>query len=211
MKARPISFVLCQPLLGGCIFAWAWLAAAPGTRAAEPAGRHAVSPVPQPPLEHYEPLWKSSLLTSRTMEHPSPSGPSFADGLSLAGIFEIDGRPVAVVMDKTTSQFTEVRAEPGGVQGMQIVKIEEGTTPDKARVQIQRGNETGWVKMTDAPVPAGGPASGEHSIGTMGKPPLQASPMPAPFVPPSPSKVPPPTGGGSPSPLVSGDAPLPPV
>lgn len=211
MKPGPSSPPARLPVIGGFILACAWLVVASNTSAAEPPVRNATAPVPLPPLDHFELLWKSSLLTSRTMEQPSPVGPSFADGLSLAGIFQIDGRPVAVVMDKTTSQFMEVSSEPGGAQGMQIVKIEEGATPDRARVQIQRGNESGWVKMTDSPVPAAGPATGERSIGTMGKSSPQAPPVPAPVAPVPPSKVVPPSGPSAPPPAINGDAPLPPV
>lgn len=210
MNTRPSLPSLLRSAAWACLICCTSGALAPAGSAAEPPGAK-TAPVPMPALDRFKPLWNKSLLTARTIEPSAPGGPSFADGLALAGIFEIDGRTVAVVMDKTSSQFTEVTAEPGGPHGMQIVKIEEGATPDRTRVQIQRGHESGWIRMGDAPASAPGLSTGERSNGTMAKPGPQLPANPPPGPAPAAVQVPAQPGQrGQPQPD-NGDAPHPPL
>ncbi len=173
----------------------------------------ASSPVKHPELEHFSPLWEKSLFTSRSLPKPPATGPSFADGLTLVGIYEIDGRKIAVVMDKATSQVLEVSSTLDKSSGMQMLELDPGTSPYKARVQIQRGSETGWVGMADAML--SGPKSPDIRAGQA------PAPAPAPAVEPapppasvrslpSPSIIPAP-GSNEPTPSpANGDAPIPP-
>ncbi len=174
----------------------------------------ASSPVKHPELEHYSLLWEKSLFTSRALPKPPASGPSFADGLTLVGIYEIGGRKIAVVMDKATSQVIEVSSILDKTTGMQMLELDPGPSPYKARVQIQRGSETGWVGMADAML--SGPKSPDirpgQSPAPAPAPPVEPAPPPAnvqslPAIP----VTPPPSASFKPVPTeISGDAPLPP-
>lgn len=176
----------------------------------------ASSPVKHTELEHYSPLWEKSLFTSRALPKPPTSGPSFADGLTLVGIYEIDGRKIAVVMDKSTSQVLEVSTNLDKASGLQMLELDPGTSPYKARVQIQRGSETGWVGMADAML--SGPKSPDIRAGLNFAPPSIISPPIEPVPPPlnarslpSPQNIIAPINGSTPaSPPANGDAPLPP-
>ncbi len=173
----------------------------------------ASSPVKHPELEHYSPLWEKSLFTSRSLPKPPATGPSFADGLTLVGIYEIHGRKIAVVMDKATSQVLEVSSTLDKSSGMQMLELDPGTSPYKARVQIQRGSETGWVGMADAML--SGPKSPDIRAGQVLAPAGAPAPAPVPPVEPAPAPVnlrslPAPTPPAPDSAPPSGDAPLPP-
>ena len=141
-------------------------ATAPAPVASEPADD---APLAFPPLEHYAPLWEASLFTTKSLPPPddAPKGPIFTDNLALAGVYEVDGAVVGVVIDKTTSNIMEVRIGVENEAGIKIARINPGSTPDKTRVQLQKGEVAGWVTFSDAapvsaenqsPVPApGGP------------------------------------------------------
>ncbi|MEI6533750.1 MAG: hypothetical protein WCN98_00305 [Verrucomicrobiaceae bacterium] len=174
------------------------------------------TPVKFQELDHYKDLWEKSLFTSRALPKPPATGPSFADGLTLVGIYEINGQKMAVVMDKASSQVLEVSSTPDKNSGMQMLELDAGSTPYKARVHIQRGSETGWVGMADAML--SGPKSPEIRQGQL---PSQApGPVPPPAAEPIPihAQTPPqvpnittPSSSSAPAPAVnSGDAPLPP-
>lgn len=120
------------------------------------------APLAFPPLEHYARLWESSLFTTRSLPPPDtePKGPVFTDNLTLAGIYEVDGAVVGVMLDKTTSQIIEARIGSENESGIKIVRVTPGATPDKTRLQLQKGEEFGWVTFADAPaVPADAPGA----------------------------------------------------
>ncbi len=171
------------------------------------------SPVKHPALEHYSLLWEKSLFTSRALPKPPASGPSFADGLTLVGIYEIGGRKIAVVMDKATSQVLEVSSILDKATGMQMLELDAGTSPYKARVQIQRGSETGWVEMADAML--SGPKSPDIRAGQVQAPapapPIEPAPPPASARSISVPSIIPSPGSNDPIPATANsDAPIPP-
>ncbi len=109
------------------------------------------TPVPFPPLETYAALWERSVFTTKDLPSPdAPSGPIFTDNLSLAGTYEIDGQFFAILLDRTTTQFTEARIGSENEQGVKIRKVQPGATMDKMRVQLQKGDIAGWVSQSDA-------------------------------------------------------------
>lgn len=121
------------------------------------------APLAFPPLDHYSRLWENSLFTSRSLPPPDtePKGPVFTDNLTLVGIYEVDGTVVGVVLDRTTSQVIEIRIGSENESGIKIVRVSPGATPDKTRLQLQKGEEFGWVTFADAPVaPADASAPG---------------------------------------------------
>lgn len=107
-------------------------------------------PVEFPKLAHFEPLWKRSIFTTKDLPSPDlPTGPNFADNLSLSGVYEIDGSVVAVLVDRVTSQVMEARIGSENEMGIKIRKVTPGQTVDKTRIQLQRGDQAGWVGFMD--------------------------------------------------------------
>jgi len=140
----------------------------------------AAEPVEFPKLETYASLWERSLFTTKDLPAPdAPSGPSFADNLSLSGVYELQGEVVALIVDKTTSQVFQAKIGSENEIGVKVRKIDGEITSAKIRVQLQKGDQVGWVTLSDgsgAPsetiAPAGVPAAAQ--------PGLQTRQMPAP-------------------------------
>jgi len=113
----------------------------------------APAPVEFPKLEKFEPLWKRSIFTTKDLPSPdAPTGPNFADNLSLSGIYEIDGAVVAVLVDRVTSQVMEARIGSENEMGIKIRQVTPGATVDKSRIQLQKGDQAGWVSFADPAV-----------------------------------------------------------
>lgn len=178
-------------------------------------------PVEFPKLAHFEPLWKRSIFTTKDLPSPdAPTGPNFADNLSLSGVYEIDGAVVAVLVDRVTSQVMEARIGSENEMGIKIRKVTPGETVDKTRIQLQKGDQAGWVGFTDGasaqpsetvqkaviPTQQGMPAQ------NMAAPPSQShasQPAPTAIIPPvNPILPPPPAPARTPSAV--NDVPLPP-
>lgn len=108
------------------------------------------TPVPFPPPETYAALWERSVFTTKDLPPPdAPTGPIFSDNLGLSGIYEVDGSVVAILIDRTTSQFSEARIGSENEQGIKIRKVQPGASMDKTRVQLQKGDIAGWVSFGD--------------------------------------------------------------
>lgn len=177
------------------------------------------TPVPFPPLETYAALWERSVFTTKDLPSPdAPTGPIFTDNLGLSGIYEVDGQVVAILIDRTTSQFTEARIGSENEQGIKIRKVQPGASMDKTRIQLQKGDIAGWVSFGDVtpaetiapaiPVQQGSPAlNGPGGVVSPLLPPLQGgNPMAGQVpVPPPSQAVPPPSVRAS-----VNDVPLPP-
>ncbi|MCB1226717.1 MAG: hypothetical protein KDK99_12960 [Verrucomicrobiales bacterium] len=117
------------------------------------------SPVPVPPLAQYAALWERSMFTTHELPAPDlPKGPGFADGLTLAGVYEVDGAVVGVIMDQASSLITEVRIGSENENGIRIKTVDVGESPDKTRLQLQKGTQFGWIGFADAM--GGGGAAG---------------------------------------------------
>lgn len=138
MKVRCSSFAAVS-----CV-----ILAAVGVHAQEP--KKAGPPVEFPRLEHFKPLWERSIFTTKDLPSPdAPAGPNFADNLSLSGMYEIDGAVVAVLVDRVTSQVMEARIGSENDMGIKIRKVTPGETVDKTRIQLQKGDQAGWVGFAD--------------------------------------------------------------
>lgn len=158
------------------------------------------TPVPFPKLEHFASLWERSIFTTRDLPSPdAPAGPNFADNLSLSGIYEIDGAVVAVLVDRTTSQVMEAHIDSENELGIKIRQVTPGASVDKTRIQLQKGDQAGWVSFGDpyaqqaeviqraviptqaAPVPKSVRAAPPMPVGTPPNPilPPPANPVPA--------------------------------
>ena len=113
--------------------------------------QQAASPVPVPPMAHYAALWERSMFTTRALPAPEmPQGPGFADQLVLAGMYEVDGAMVAVILDKLTAQISEARIGSDNAQGIRIKTVEPAGESGLGRVQLQKGMQSGWIQFADA-------------------------------------------------------------
>lgn len=171
-------------------------------------------PVAFPKLEHYAPLWERSIFTTKDLPSPDvPSGPIFTDSLGLSGIYEVDGQVVAVLIDKTTSQFSEARIGSENEHGIKIRKVQPGATLDKTRIQLQKGDIAGWVGFAEAAAPAVEPAPQVRPAQPAHAPaatPLLPPPAAAPAQPLPVNPAPPPSVRSVPPAQPTDDVPLPP-
>lgn len=109
------------------------------------------TPMPFPKLEQFAALWERSIFTTKDLPSPdAPTGPNFSDNLSLSGIYEIDGGIVAVLVDRTTSQVMEARIGSENELGIKIRAVKPGESVDKTRIQLQKGDQAGWVSFAEA-------------------------------------------------------------
>ena len=182
----------------------------------DPAEAASDAPVRVPPMQHYAKLWSNSMFTTRAMALPAASGPIFTDNLSLSGTFEDNGKLTAILIDRTTSNIVQAYIGEDNAEGFRISKIEPGPTPDKVRLQLQKGNQVGWVsfsEVTQTPTPVA-PANALGTRAAAPEPPVGVQ-VPNPLLPPPPatSSVPEPPSPNlrnTPPPVLSGDPPLPP-
>ncbi|MBL9116888.1 MAG: hypothetical protein JNJ83_17920 [Verrucomicrobiaceae bacterium] len=169
--------------------------------------------VDAPSLTRYARLWTDSLFTTRALPAPeAPKGPTFADNLSLSGTYEMNGKMVAILIDKTTSGVLEAYIGEENDAGIRISKVEPGATPDKIKLQLQKGSEVGWVSFADMTV------SGDDA---MNRPMTNGAQSSAPGRPVIPPPIPVPMPQASPPqqsqppvvqvPVVQQPAPVPPV
>ncbi len=109
------------------------------------------TPVAFPQLEHFAALWERSVFTTKDLPSPdAPSGPNFADNYNLSGVYEFDGAVTFVLVDRTTSQFMEARIGAENEYGIKVRAVKQGETVEKTRVQLQKGDQAGWVSFADA-------------------------------------------------------------
>ncbi len=170
------------------------------------------TPVPFPKLEHFAALWERSIFTTKDLPSPdAPSGPNFADNFNLSGVYEFDGAVTFVLVDRTTSQFMEARIGAENEYGIKVRAVKPGETVEKTRVQLQKGDQAGWVSFADA---SAAPAEvvqraviPTQQTTVQGRRPIGPGLPPNPILPPP--SVPIPGGAQQAAPRVN-DVPLPP-
>lgn len=174
--------------------------------------KKAAQPVAFPKLDHFAPLWERSIFTTKDLPAPeAPGGSNFADNLSLSGVYEIDGAVVAVLVDRTTSQVMEARIGSENEMGIKIRQVTPGASVDRTRIQLQKGDQAGWVTFADplasqpAEVVQKAVIPTQKSVGGASQKPV---PAPASSLPLNPILPPPPAA--IPQAPVINDVPLPP-
>lgn len=180
------------------------------------AAYSAEPPVAFVDLQHYAPLWERSIFTTRDLPSPdAPVGPVFTESLSLAGVYEVDGQVVAVIVDRNTSLIDEARIGSENEAGIKIRKVQPGASMDKTRIQLQKGDQAGWIGFADAvPAETVAPAITGQQQPQQPATPVAPQPVTSPLLPslnqapamPAPA-MPPPAAANVETP---GDVPLPP-
>jgi hypothetical protein len=134
-----------------------------GAAAAEPAPEDAPADEITPqafPLSRYAGLWENSPFQLESIAPPAVS-----EGLSqryaLTGIAQIDGDPIAFLMERATQQRLMLKkdAEQGGLS---LVQVDVQQKYDDSTVTVRQGGEVGVVKFdaTAATVAAPAPIPG---------------------------------------------------
>ena len=143
--------------------------------------------VPPPfPLSRYEDLWKKSPFQLESTAPPVADSAGLAQRYALTGIAEINGEPIAFVMERATQQRMMVRkqADAGG-SGLSLVQVDMSQKKyDDSTATLRQGAEVGVVKFDAGPgMPA--PAMAQGMV-----PPQVQPGNPAMLVPPQPPQVP---------------------
>ena len=160
------------------------------------------SPVAFPELKHFAPLWERSVFTTKDLPAPEVvGGPSFIDNFSLSGMYEIQGEVVAMIVDKSTSSVFSVKIGSENEIGIKIRKITGDITDSKTRIQLQKGEQVGWLSQSDGL--SGAPTETVRPAGVPGQPPAVAGAESAQPMAPGPQRL----GPGAPAGLPTRQAP----
>lgn len=127
------------------------------------------TPVEFPKVEAFAALWERSLFTTKDLPAADvQAGPGFADTLSLCGVYELQGEVVALIVNKTTSHVFQAKIGSENEIGVKVRKIDGEITSAKIRVQLQKGDQVGWVTLSEGVgtpaetiAPAGVPANAQ--------------------------------------------------
>jgi hypothetical protein len=108
--------------------------------------------VPPPfPLSRYEELWKKSPFQLESTAPPVESA-GLSQRYALTGIAEINGEPIAFVMERATQQRMMVRQAGGGGNGLSLVQVDVADGKyDESTVTLRQGAEVGVVKFDAGP------------------------------------------------------------
>jgi len=188
----------------------------------------AAAPVPFPKLDHFAALWERSIFTTKDLPSPdAPAGPNFTDSLGLSALYEYHGEVVVLIVDKATSQVHSVKIGSENQLGIKVRKIEGEITDSKVRVQLQKGDQAGWITLSDGAVTGQPETVMPAGLGTPNAAPLAPALAPNPLLPamqqppqrrsilnPAPTPVPQPAAtlpqSPAPQPAPTSDIPLPP-
>jgi len=150
------------------------------------------------PLSRYEKLWERPPFHLESVAPPEESA-ALAQRYALTGIAEIDGKPIAFLMERASQQRMIVEQEARD-SGLALVSVDLSAQKyEDSTVTIQQGAEVGVIKF-DA-----GPAMPPQAMGLGAQPPQV--PMGIPPQPGVPGGAPGAVPGQVPPPGVPGQAP----
>lgn len=157
----------------------------PAALLAEDAAPEEIVP-PAFPLSRYEDLWKKSPFQLESTAPPVADSAGLAQRYALTGIAEINGEPIAFVMERATQQRMMVRKEAdAGGNGLSLVQVDMSQKKyDDSTATLRQGAEVGVVKF-DAGPGMSAPAMAQGMV-----PPQVQPGNPAMLVPPQPPQVP---------------------
>lgn len=153
----------------------------PVTPVAEETAAEEIVPPPFP-LSRYEDLWKKSPFQLESTAPPVESA-GLAQRYALTGIAEINGEPIAFVMERATQQRMMVRKDGGPASGgLSLVQVDVAQKKyEDSTVTLRQGAEVGVVRFDAGPPMPGQAMAPPMAQGMMSQ---QAPPVvPAPPVP----------------------------
>ena len=162
------------------------------------------------PLSRYEPLWQRSPFQLESVAPPVESA-GLAQRFALTGIAEINGEPIAFVMERATQNRLMVKADSKEA-GVSLVQVDVQQKYTDSSATLRQGAEVGVVRCDAGVAMAPGlPHPGMPSPRPMPQVPPQAAAFPgavpaaqvpgqpAPGIPQAPGFVPPVPGSGTPT------------
>ena len=162
------------------------------------------------PLSRYEPLWQRSPFQLESVAPPVESA-GLAQRFALTGIAEINGEPIAFVMERATQNRLMVKADSKEA-GVSLVQVDVQQKYTDSSATLRQGAEVGVVRFDAGVAMAPGmPQPGMPSPRPMPQVPPQAAAFPgavpaaqvpgqpAPGIPQAPGFVPPVPGSGTPT------------
>ena len=129
--------------------------------------------LPAFPLTRYQPLWERSPFQLESVAPPVESA-GLAQRFALTGIAEINGEPIAFIMDRATQNRLMVRKD-GDESGVSLVQVDVQKKYIDSTATLRQGAEVGVVRF-DAGAAAAVPPPMPM--------PQQVMPTPRPMVPP---------------------------
>ena len=157
--------------------------------------------LPAFPLTRYEPLWERSPFQLESVAPPVESA-GLAQRFALTGLAEINGEPIAFIMDRATQNRLMVRKD-SSEGGVSLVQVDVQKKYIDSTATLRQGAEVGVVRFDAGaagaapPMPPGVPGVPPQAVPPqMPQIPGQAQAMPA--VPTAPGVVPPVPGPGVP-------------
>ena len=162
------------------------------------------------PLSRYEPLWQRSPFQLESVAPPVESA-GLAQRFALTGIAEINGEPIAFVMERATQNRLMVKADSKEA-GVSLVQVDVQQKYTDSSATLRQGAEVGVVRFDAGVAMAPGmPQPGMPSPRPMPQvapqaaafpgavPAAQVPGQPAPGIPQAPGFVPPVPGSGTPT------------
>lgn len=109
--------------------------------------------LPPFPLSRYQQLWERSPFQLESVAPPVESA-GLAQRFALTGIAQINGEPIAFLMDRATQNRMMVKKDPNEA-GLSLVQVDVPEKYNESTATIRQGAEVGTVRFDAAP---GGPA-----------------------------------------------------
>lgn len=151
-------------------------AEAPVENAENPAEGGVV--LPAFPLTRYEPLWERSPFQLESVAPPVESA-GLAQRFALTGLAEINGEPIAFIMDRATQNRLMVKKD-SSEGGVSLVQVDVQQKYIDSTATLRQGAEVGVVRFDAGAAGAVPPPMAQQTM-----------PTPRPMPPPMPSGIPP--------------------
>jgi hypothetical protein len=151
-------------------------AEAPVENAENPAEGGVV--LPAFPLTRYEPLWERSPFQLESVAPPVESA-GLAQRFALTGLAEINGEPIAFIMDRATQNRLMVKKD-SSEGGVSLVQVDVQQKYIDSTATLRQGAEVGVVRFDAGAAGAVQPPMAQQTM-----------PTPRPMPPPMPSGIPP--------------------
>jgi hypothetical protein len=134
--------------------------------------------LPAFPLTRYEPLWERSPFQLESVAPPVESA-GLAQRFALTGLAEINGEPIAFIMDRATQNRLMVKKD-SSEGGVSLVQVDVQQKYIDSTATLRQGAEVGVVRFDAGAAGAVPPPMAQ-----------QMMPTPRPMPPPMPSGIPP--------------------
>lgn len=120
--------------------------------------------LPAFPLTRYQPLWERSPFQLESVAPPAESA-GLAQRFALTGLAEINGEPIAFIMDRATQNRLMVRKDTSE-GGVSLVQVDVQPKYIDSTATLRQGAEVGVVRFDAAATVAAPPAMPQQAMPT---------------------------------------------